>query len=420
MVPLVPFHFLNLGGAYPVISYVVRFFPFFLILIFVLIIWTFNDRVFLKNTGNNKFQTLIITLCLFLFLNCLIALNTYQALIRVLYYSFTGEILFLVILANIQKKEQILILLGLLLIVVSCVSIIGLLEECGQLDFLRKKIFTMNNPHFVQFNKASWKVYATIGNPNPLGSFLCMSAPFFYFLVKHGKSQRVRVLATIGGFICIGLLYFTFSRGTWIAVFVGMLILVGIKSRKLIPFIVLLFIFIFLISINQRKIPNPYTEVVSNYSSYHRTRSFEFVFSVWQQYPLLGVGTGNYRLFSKPMGSKNNTPDNMYLLLLVETGILGLALRLGIGGAILIELIRAYRDVSLFPYRFSLCSQGASRLHCDKDCILSFIISLICFWVNMLSWDALYFPVTRVVFWIIAGLGIAFVRQIYVYESKRV
>ena len=52
----------------------------------------------------------------------------------------------------------------------------------------------------------------------------------------------------------------------------------------------------------------------------------------------------------------------------------------------------------------------------DGGIVLAFLASFASFFVNLATWDVLYFPVTRIIFWLMAGLAIAFVR---ILETER-
>jgi hypothetical protein len=115
--------------------------------------------------------------------------------------------------------------------------------------------------------------------------------------------------------------------------------------------------------------------------------------------PLLGVGTGLYRFAGGRVGDWNDTPDNMYLRLLAEHGIAGLAAAIVLFAAI-INVIHVARR--------SLYARGCVL---EADLCLAVMAGMAGFLVDMITCDALYFPLTRVSFWIVSGLGLAVAGQ---------
>jgi len=113
------------------------------------------------------------------------------------------------------------------------------------------------------------------------------------------------------------------------------------------------------------------------------------------RYPLLGVGTGMYRFKAYVLGRTVvwpptlDTPDNMYLLWLAEHGALGL-----------------FAGVLLLVRLFSLLRNPALTTE-DRDLAVAFAAGFAGFCVDMLTCSALYFPVTRMMFWMAAGLSVA-------------
>jgi O-antigen ligase len=130
-------------------------------------------------------------------------------------------------------------------------------------------------------------------------------------------------------------------------------------------------------------------------------RSFDFVSHIWTTQPLFGVGTGNYRYHARPLGLglRNDTPDNMYLLMLVESGIVSLCLRLSMLALVFATIRRGIGRAR---------SEGDER---KVDLLFAFSAYLGGMLVNMATWDLLYFPVTRSIFWLLAGLAMAFARM---------
>ena len=131
-------------------------------------------------------------------------------------------------------------------------------------------------------------------------------------------------------------------------------------------------------------------------------RHLVFVWDIWLENPIWGSGIGSYRQLAESLGSGLKTPDNMFALTLAELGLVGVAglcaLLVWIGSTLAEWRHREKRDKNK-------CS-GVSGL------LRPIFAGYIGFIVTMLTWDALRFPVTRIMFWLIAGIGLAWQRQL--------
>ena len=149
------------------------------------------------------------------------------------------------------------------------------------------------------------------------------------------------------------------------------------------------------------RVQGAYEEYVLDFASTTRGQSYGHVAAISSTHLLMGLGTGMYRFaaydlrrtmdISTPLGVLD-TPDNMYLMWLAENGALGL------GAA-------AFLLASLFGllWRAVQVKNDADR----KELARAFIAAFAGFCIDMLTCDALYFHVTRVVFWMVAGVAVA-------------
>ncbi|MBT7594599.1 MAG: hypothetical protein HN559_06795, partial [Gemmatimonadetes bacterium] len=126
--------------------------------------------------------------------------------------------------------------------------------------------------------------------------------------------------------------------------------------------------------------------------------------NVLKAHPLLGVGLGNftrvydrYRHSSSPSRETHpaRTTENMYLMFAAETGIAGFACALGLLCAVGKNLWRLYRRLPRGP---------------SRDLAIASLVAVVGLSINMLTWDALYDPSIRVLFWTIIGVGLALAR----------
>lgn len=140
------------------------------------------------------------------------------------------------------------------------------------------------------------------------------------------------------------------------------------------------------------------------YTERFRIAQYYTVGNILAEHPLLGVGFGTFtREFERYRYSENymvrefpeHTTENMYLMFLAETGILGLISRLILMVAIFFVVLRAWlRAVD-----------GAG-----KDLLWAYLVGYISLAVNMLTWDILNEPTMRMTYWLWTGLALGLVR----------
>lgn len=144
--------------------------------------------------------------------------------------------------------------------------------------------------------------YATFPHPNVLGGFLAAMVPLLIF------KRSVGVLAIIA-------LFLTFSRSAWLALVIGIAIA---KKKVFLPILLLFFIFTFTFNAHEESVTL-------------RQELNSAAIATWQTSPLLGVGLGNFLVeLPKHLVSREvyflQPVHNIYLLILAETGIVGLGI----------------------------------------------------------------------------------------------
>ena len=156
----------------------------------------------------------------------------------------------------------------------------------------------------------------------------------------------------------------------------------------------------------ERRLKEAYQSYVLDFGSTTRSAAYGFVSVTANRRPSTGLGTGMYSLAAydmrleleipTPLGVLD-TPDNMYLMWLAENGGIGLVAAVYVFVALLKTLRRWARQETS-----------------DARQILSFgfMAALVGFMVNLLTVDALYFPLVRTTFWIIVGVAVVVARPV--------
>jgi hypothetical protein len=413
-VPLVPFNFIYIEGLPFVLTSSIRFFPFLLALVasvWGLIIILNDPKVGYEVVSTPLF---LIILCIgVIFLGVFSSVEFIQSSIRAIYFVFTGEVLCLLAALTLRNRKTILWLLGIHMLSAVLVSIYGLSEKVFWHFWLTEVVFSADNHLLTRFGggrpfEQTEKAIATVGNPNILGAYLSFCSPFFLCFFLNFKRKSIKIGTGFCYILLVVLLFFTFSRGAWIGFGFCMVIFLWRNYRVLTYIFVVSMFLIFGWATANLKVNNTYEELIVHFEHKHRPQSYAIATQIWINQPFWGTGSGAYRFFSKPLGSQNDTPDNMYLLMLAENGILGLGLRLSIFAYIICLYVQSNIHLKSQLHRSNMTSDLNKTA--DINIIRAFMASMIGFLVNILSFDGLQFPVNRISFWIIIGLGLAFVR----------
>jgi putative inorganic carbon (HCO3(-)) transporter len=185
----------------------------------------------------------------------------------------------------------------------------------------------------------------TFHNPNIFASFLMSSVlPVFAVLLNHpmGKAKRLLFLVSIA--ISMGGVLASFSRSSWVATIIGIMVIL-ILSRKLRYFFILIFASILLILGLKEFVP--FAEYIferfvsiftlfSEFGSIGRTSSTTRIFLMLASFdmfadnPLLGIGWrafphvfANYAPPGYPFWSHVNEPHTVLTMILGELGLVG-------------------------------------------------------------------------------------------------
>jgi len=320
-------------------------------------------------------------------------------LVRAVYYAAGSAPYFLLCLwrpgtSELRRLGSAVAGVGALLGGLTCV------EYLAGANPLSEHVFAASNPlyfQFVQHGQFAGRMLATIGHPVILGSILVLLFPMVVWRVTISKTALHRLLwllATMAA--AIGVLL-TFSRGAWVALLVCLVALApsARKSRLILVCAATAVVAVVLLvrlspSVAATvELRDPVREYLLNFGKHERIRAYGQVGQLMLHDPLLGIGFGQYRFASHAMGNSLETPDNMYLMWLAETGILGLVAGVAVLAVIIRELGQGARDMLPIAIR----------------------AGVIAFAVNMLIADLLYVSELRLLFWTCVGIGLAAARQ---------
>jgi len=214
-----------------------------------------------------------------------------------------------------------------------------------------------------------------IGEPNMLAAVLGMALPFAAFATaRPGLSLRWRALGIAALFVLLLALIFTFSRGTWLAVGIAVLVMGLVVDRRVLllvagtGLVALAAAFIlprgvllapgsqWSFDIGDATITR--VQAIRNGND-ERIKYIENAIPIVVDHPVVGTGPGTYGggiaarygsdLYSRytdGLAPINRTVDNYWLHILVEFGVFGAVLIVGILGWLVLRILRGAREAT--------------------------------------------------------------------------
>jgi putative inorganic carbon (hco3(-)) transporter len=417
-VPLIPYPYLSVPGAPDPVVMILRHLP-TLVCLLLSGPWLWRCRVgFLRKMSHLPLAWPIGALLLTSLLSAAGARSPVLSVVKTFYYFATGGLLFIVLVDHAQRRDQGRILFWCLLGTGYVVALYGIFEFATETNLIYDALFSLENETYRRLVSDPWferRIVSTIGHPVALGAYLSLLLPLSISVASAVTSWLQRTILSLGTLSLGAALFLTFSRGAWLAgiIGVGVLLLLRRNRRLFLMTIVVtalstgvLWSSTSVSKVTVERARDAYQSYVLDFGSTTRGAAYGFAAVLANREPMLGLGTGMYRFAAydlrretdipTPLGVLD-TPDNMYLMWLAENGGIGLVVALYVLVVLQQLLWRSSRQ------GFSVSGQ---LLSCG------FFASITGFLVNLLTVDALYFPTTRIVFWILAGLSIVLVQSL--------
>jgi len=202
------------------------------------------------------------------------------------------------------------------------------------------------------------RIYGTFMHPNVFAQYLLLIFFLLLFLLSTFKIKKLyRRFLIFYSLVIIFALYNTFTRGAWVALLMGVLIFIFLRtkaSKKIIHFSLILILLLVLSPYLQKRwedITRP---------QYNQVNSLEWRLNLWRnsveyltEHPFIGNGLGMYEYKTGQMA------HNDYLRISYETGFLGLLVYMVLLCYILFSSLRnLLRSKTLFNinrYKIILC-----------------------------------------------------------------
>lgn len=308
--------------------------------------------------------------------------------------TITGGLLFtlqvgLYLLVRLYLKKQYCFqAINLLLFTGLIVSLVGIYQYFFLTESVPNAWMDMN-----VYSDIHTRVFSTLYNPNVLGTYLVLIITLT--LGSIGISQGTRSLALftvlVAAYFC---LFFTFSRGAWLAMLISVVALFLFYRQK--KTILLVLVLIALVSLPE------YSHIMSRMNIYlfNQDSSSTYRILIWkgawkiiEHNWLVGVGLGNFSsalAHYLPVKSfQVFHAHNTYLHILAETGIIGfLASAIFFGSTV----AAAYHTYA------ASANQEVANLG------LGILVAMLGLMVHGVVDATLFAPQLTVFFWILAGL----------------
>lgn len=283
--------------------------------------------------------------------------NIGAGLVRLQQYGLVG--LFGVFLASQDFKslsKKIYLPLSLGILGESCLAILQFIKGSTiGLWVLGERTFTLSTPGIAKFNFYGMEFlrpYATFPHPNVLAGYLVVMVYGLWFMVKEKKTM-LKIISAIGAIT----VFLTMSRTAILAGFILAVVILQSNKFDLLRSRRLIFIAVLLLILS----PILFTRFTSllNFDNLTLLRREELAEGAWQMFsifPFFGVGLNNF--IPAMAGNFLTGPSrflqpvhNIFLLVLSETGFIGL---IGLISLIGFPLLRIFR---LTPKPYPLLPQ---------------------------------------------------------------
>ena len=256
--------------------------------------------------------------------NKAIALKTYLYLITNFFFLFyIGKALF-------RFDEDRNMVSAVIFICCAVVALIGIIQL-----FFAASIFYKYFIFEIHYSPRELRLQSTQYNPIILGSFLLGAFPFNFYFLRNGPPYR-KLLGIFCSLFCIIVIIFTFSRSAFLGLIAMLSFWLWKKERKkaLVVLFCILLLFVIIFSFQKgahfnRFGSNSFPLLIEN--DIYRVKLTVMSLKMFGDHPFFGVGFNHFRTkFSEYYNKAEElppyefrVPDNMYLTLLSETGIVG-------------------------------------------------------------------------------------------------
>lgn len=195
------------------------------------------------------------------------------------------------------------------------------------------------------------RVFSVLGSPGELAANMEVGLPLLVALFVTDKQRIRRWLYAVGALSCFATLLFTYNRGAWLGIAVGILFVAVLYDRRLLIAVVVLGAVLFFLPPVHHRVLDLFSQVYLIKSAQGgRVMRWTDAFLNMTGQPFFGAGLGRYGGAIAAARHFSLYSDSYYAKILGESGLIGLVLFFAIQAAIV-------RDVMQLTVRRVLGSQ---------------------------------------------------------------
>ena len=331
---------------------------------------------------------------------------------KTIYFTLTGSVVFLSTRSVLISRESIYSVLAAIVVVAAIVFVYAVVEYLLEAN----PVLGASYGDFVRYQFGVGRPASTLGNPVALGSYCIIVLPYAFHLGWEARDAWYSGVAKACFATGSAALVLSFTMGAWIGAAAALILVAKMRSGTSVGSLSSLFLVICtsvvllapLAGLTQDLplVGRVQADLVSKGRSVfslgdagsYRVRQYPTAWKMLADNPWGGVGPGNYTSISADYWPSDvpdigvRTADNMHLLLLAETGVVG-------GGLWTVVLIKLVLTLAK--------SSSSAQSREEKGRHIAAAASVTAIAVHMVFWDALYFPVIRIAFWTLAAVGIS-------------
>jgi O-antigen ligase len=341
------------------------------------------------------------------------------------YYHLTGILLGYAVAQSLREWGTIERLARGIALIASISAAYALFSHLLGRDYLWGEVHALNNPYY----GGTWRLTGPFGNSVSTATYLVLCLPLMLWQALFcARRTSHRLLFLVPAMVTLVSVFFTQSRGGWLALGAALLLAMGMLGgwgwQRMTPEQrwTALMVLLLGVSVGAALLPNtglwrlfePQVRYMEHRAELlsgpkleqtepHRLAQYRKVLELLRQHPFFGIGFGNFTrvyeshregMAAPERAAHVHTTDNMYLMFAAETGILGLLAALALLARLFHGAFSGYR-----------LARGA-----PAGLLLAFLAGGGGFLANMFTWDPLNDPTLRIVFWILAGTAMATAR----------
>ncbi len=325
------------------------------------------------------------------------------------YQLMSYPLLYYLLINILRERKEIRVVLSTILTVAILVSLYGIYQNYIALEETREWVRMYHPGQFSsQFMSrlGTDKVFSTFVFPPALAGYLCLVLPLALCFLIYGQAKWMRTLSgltLVSGGLC---LYFTYSKGGWVSLFLSIILLFAVifwnkiwKYRYLFLILLLILIIPFLFpAIREFSLEHePFIHLQGFFDSLTvRVDYWKAGLGMLRDYPVLGSGLGTfgtlYAKYKLPQAEETQLAHNNYLQVWTEMGILGIVSFLWLWIVFLKEGWKLINRLRVTSYRLP----AAVVIGCYAGVVAFLIHSLVDF--------DLYVPGIAMNVWLFLGL----------------